>query len=575
MAGFDDTQEDLLHPILASNDFLSKDIPQLSIHDYEYISHAADGGWGSVFKYRCKLDGKLVALKFFGMNGTARPMGKEIENEILKDMDLNHLECCAKLYGYIVDSYTGYVAEKKRYRKEIVQAPPHLIWGKRYKGRYLVKVSECLEKDVMNTLIDNARFGQKAASTVFRNLILGLSEIHRDNMVHRDLKPENFMFVNNNIDRNTDLVHIGVHDLDVKLIDFGSAIHLDPGEVEKTCDGNVGTKLYNAPETCLRKIHSKATDVWQAGVTLWVILFQKYPFSPDASRYSEGKLHFPHHSRVSDNCRDLFNRIFTVDSTKRITCEQILQHSWIRDYASLPDDDFGEDYRNSIKEWVYRKQLRMAIEHEVEKSKHVKTTIEALVANDPSAGNTPLIVSTVQYRQLQKAFVKTTGGHDQMDVESGLHKGVDCPTFCAICSEHGVSQFAKEEIFKAFDLDHSGLVSYYEFLTVLTSFREVVDPDDTHSICKFYFEMFDEDGNEEISREEFYLALKQLLLDYDSMSFEDITLVFDTVDIDGNGAISYEEFKAWFEEVTRHLTSSRQNSSVGAPIRQMNSTESR
>ena len=59
------------------------------------------------------------------------------------------------------------------------------------------------------------------------------------------------------------------------------------------------------------------------------------------------------------------------------------------------------------------------------------------------------------------------------------------------------------------------------------------------------------------------------------MSFEDITLVFDTVDIDGNGAISYEEFKAWFEEVTRHLTSSRQNSSVGAPIRQMNSTESR
>ena len=47
----------------------------------------------------------------------------------------------------------------------------------------------------MNTLIDNVKFGQKAASTVFRNLIVGLSEVHRDNMIHRDLKPENFMFV--------------------------------------------------------------------------------------------------------------------------------------------------------------------------------------------------------------------------------------------------------------------------------------------------------------------------------------------------------------------------------------------
>ena len=109
------------------------------------------------------------------------------------------------------------------------------VYGKKYKGRYLIKVSECLEKDVMNTLMDNVRFGQKAASTVFRNLISALLEVHNDNLIHRDLKPENFMFVNNNMDRTTDLTQMGMQELSIKLIDFGSAAQLPVDELELPC----------------------------------------------------------------------------------------------------------------------------------------------------------------------------------------------------------------------------------------------------------------------------------------------------------------------------------------------------
>lgn len=585
-AGGDDPE----HPILATPQFLAKGIPELNIDDFEFFEHAADGGWGSVFKYRRKSDNKLVALKFFGMNGTARPNSRDIEDEICKDNELNHLECCAKLYGYIVDSYSGLVADKKRFRKEIVQRPPHLIWGKRYRGRYPIKVSECLEKDVMNTLIDNVKFGQKAASTVFRNLIVALNEIHNDNIVHRDLKPENFMFVDNNIDRNTDLRQVGVHDLDIKLIDFGTAVSLDEGEHERISNGNVGTKIYNAPETCLRRANSKASDVWQAGVTLWVILFQRYPYANDASNFRDGSLHFPHSSRISENCKDLFARIFTADPSDRITCKQILEHSWIRDYASLPDDDFGEEYRDSIKEWVYRKQLRVAIEQEVEKSRSVKSDIEAIVERNSGGGSQKFEITTNQYRDLQKAFVKATGGSSRHSIcaETGLRRGIDCTTFCRILNEHSVPQLALPEIYEAFDLDNDKSVSYYEFLTILTSFREIVDQDDTHSICKFYFEMFDVDASEDISRDEFHQALKQLLIDFDGMTFEDVTMVFDTVDINHDGAISYQEFKAWFDQVTRTITNrqgtnSRRGSatavgthlSTGDETLHLNSTEGR
>ena len=113
-------------PILISAGFKSRNIPELSIDDFELVGHAADGGWGSVFKYRRKSDDQLVAMKFFGMNYTARPIREEIEKEIIKDSELNHLGCVAKLLGYIVDSNNGYTSDVPRYRKECNPYPPYL-----------------------------------------------------------------------------------------------------------------------------------------------------------------------------------------------------------------------------------------------------------------------------------------------------------------------------------------------------------------------------------------------------------------------------------------------------------------
>ena len=122
------------------------------------------------------------------MTGCAKPVARVIEDEILKDWELNKLDCVAKLVGYMVDSYEGFLKDLPRLRKDIMPRPPHLVWGKRHKGRYLVKVSECLEKDIMNTLIENVKFGQRAASTVFRNLTLSLKDVHDAQIVHKDLK---------------------------------------------------------------------------------------------------------------------------------------------------------------------------------------------------------------------------------------------------------------------------------------------------------------------------------------------------------------------------------------------------
>ena len=58
-------------------------------------------------------------------------------------------------------------------------------------------MSECLEMDILSALTDHHMvFSQRDASTLFRNLIIAVQEIHEAGIVHRDLKPENIMLVN-------------------------------------------------------------------------------------------------------------------------------------------------------------------------------------------------------------------------------------------------------------------------------------------------------------------------------------------------------------------------------------------
>lgn len=558
-------------PVLASENFLrDSGIPELIFENYTFVSHIADGGWGSCFKFRQSDggpdDGKMVALKFFGMVGSSKPIPQMIEEEIKKDWDLNRLKSVPKLLGYIVDSFEGYAHEYRRERKDLIPRPPHLVWGKKFRGRYLVKVSECLEKDIMNTLItEHVQFGQRAASTVFRNLIVSLKEVHDAGIIHKDLKPENFIF-STHIDRTTNLAALGAQSFKIKLIDFGCCAFLGPGqsEIQSSTQRIDGTPMYYAPETLLRHVHSKATDIWQAGVCLWILLFQKYPFDSDSvtRRYRDGSLKFPEKSsfKIPENCRDLFHKIFSVDPRMRPTCDDILKHSWIRDCASLPNDDFGEEYRNSIKDWILRQKLKETIDRGVVKCDEIKTNfLDAITARTMPHFQ----ISTPQYRSLQRSFLKAVGfdsNSSTPDNHEGLavRGGIDFENFRRILLENGIEVFATEEAFRLFDIDGGGTVDYFEFLSVLAPFREAAHESESvvDRTCRFYFEMFDYNASEGISREEFRAAITQILLDFrdEGYSCEDVDEVFNTIDVNGDDDISYPEFRAWFDQVTRSVS---------------------
>ena len=286
------------HQKIATGEFLQnaakKGIPELNYDDFELVGHVADGGYGSVWRFRRKVDGVFVAMKFFGL--VSKPDQNYIEkDEILRDWELNFLNCTAKVLGYFFDSYEGYVSGYERTNIEGAKKR-----GKASKGRYLVKVSECLEMDILSALMDSKmQFNEKDASIVFRNLIEAVQEIHNNSkttiivlflydflflllssgIVHRDLKPENIMFVNDMTDKDNP------RRLDIKLVDFGLAKRLDFGQ-SQTAPGKslVGTEYFFSPEQLSDFTNSFATDVWQCGVTLYVIIFQEFPFVGDNVR---------------------------------------------------------------------------------------------------------------------------------------------------------------------------------------------------------------------------------------------------------------------------------------------------
>ena len=125
------------------------------------------------------------------------------------------------------------------------------------------------------------------AAQVFGELLDGLDELKKANVVHRDLKPSN-------IRMRADGKPV--------IIDFGLARHLDLPDITKT-GAWIGTPMYFAPEqfTGDRKLIDHRTDLFPVGLLLYYTLVGRHPFEnaagdintlADAIRGSED--HFSH-----------------------------------------------------------------------------------------------------------------------------------------------------------------------------------------------------------------------------------------------------------------------------------------
>ncbi|CAK7896867.1 serine/threonine-protein kinase Gin4p [[Candida] anglica] len=178
--------------------------------------------------------------------------------------------------------------------------------------------------ELFDLLVERGPLQEIEAVKYFRQIILGTAYCHALGICHRDLKPENLLLDSS---------------LNVKLADFGMAALESNGKLLET---SCGSPHYAAPEIVSGlKYHGAASDVWSCGVILFALLTGRLPFDDEHIRNLLLKVQAGNYEmaeEISDEARDLIERMLTVDPMKRIPTEKILQHPLLNKYP-IPNED--------------------------------------------------------------------------------------------------------------------------------------------------------------------------------------------------------------------------------------------
>jgi hypothetical protein len=113
--------------------------------------------------------------------------------------------------------------------------------------------------DLYDHINENKRLCENESKIIFKQLLKVIQYLHTNHILHRDLKPENIMIVKDEVTGK--VKHI-------KLIDFGFATYFSKDDLPSL---SCGTLNYAAPELLLGEKYGEPSDIFSAGVILYLM----------------------------------------------------------------------------------------------------------------------------------------------------------------------------------------------------------------------------------------------------------------------------------------------------------------
>lgn len=189
--------------------------------------------------------------------------------------------------------------------------------------KYYYLVTEFMEGgELFDRIVEKSYYSEREARDLVKLLLESIKYCHDANVVHRDLKPENLLLTSKDDDAS------------IKLADFGFAkkIEFDSAGLVTAC----GTPGYVAPEILEGHPYGKAVDIWSIGVITYILLCGYPPFHDDNhnalfKKIKRGKFQYdsPYWDHVSDDAKDLINKMLVTNPAERWTAAQLLEHKWV------------------------------------------------------------------------------------------------------------------------------------------------------------------------------------------------------------------------------------------------------
>lgn len=183
----------------------------------------------------------------------------------------------------------------------------------------LYLVMECLAGgELFDRLEKRQKFSEQDAADAVQQMLLAVNYVHSHGIVHGDIKLENFLYDHDDSDH-------------LKLIDFGFSKVLEPDMKRQTSFGTLG---YAAPEVLERKLTSQS-DLWSLGVTAFILLTGRMPFSGTTTVQMENialgnfAMRKEIWKELSADAFDFVESLLQVDPHLRLTAQRALDHRWI------------------------------------------------------------------------------------------------------------------------------------------------------------------------------------------------------------------------------------------------------
>ena len=204
-------------------------------------------------------------------------------------------------------------------------------------------------KDYVNGT--SSRIPENISAKLFIRIVYAVKYLHENGIAHCDLKPENILLDNY---------------FNPKINDFGFSQKFDGKHGDYLIHKSSGTPNYSSPD--VRHAFTKGyngikNDIFSLGVLLFVITIGEFPFvTPTFSdekyrfiikRQFDRFWRFFNHIKISDEFKDLINKLISLNPATRLTTDEILKHPWIIKQMGL---NYNEDNNYVINE-VYDKEL--------------------------------------------------------------------------------------------------------------------------------------------------------------------------------------------------------------------------
>ena len=204
---------------------------------YELIEKIGEGGMAIVYKAKCRLLNRYVAIKILRPEFTK-------DEQFVENFRRESQAAAGLSHPNIVSVY------------DVGQ-----------EGNIHFIVMELVEGKTLSELIEEkGRLDYKEAINITRQVAFALSLAHKNQIVHRDIKPHNILITNTGV---------------AKLADFGIAKAVSASTIIGGNNKVMGSVHYFSPEQARGAYVDERSDIYSLGIVLYEMLTGKVPFDGD------------------------------------------------------------------------------------------------------------------------------------------------------------------------------------------------------------------------------------------------------------------------------------------------------